>query len=85
MPIWVSKCDNQCGILFNPNKDLLKSKAAENRFNLYYYANYEYERKETPKQTLLTLDSRAQKREEAADFDNNEDKVPHLETALATK
>ncbi len=83
--MWLTKCEGQMGILFNPNKDLLRSKGAENKFNLYYYANYEFDKTETPKQTILTVDSRAGKKEEVADFDNEQCKVPHLETAISLK
>ena len=31
LPIWVTCVNDQWGILFNPNKDLMKSYAAENR------------------------------------------------------
>ena len=85
LPMWLTKCEGQMGILFNPNKDLLRSKGAENKFNLYYYANYEFDKTETPKQTILTVDSRAGKKEEVADFDNEQCKVPHLETAISLK
>ena len=85
MPMWLTKCDGLMGILFNPNKDLLKNKGAETKFNLYYYSNYEFEKTEKPKQTMLTIDSRAQKVQEEADFDNTENKVPALETAILTK
>jgi hypothetical protein len=32
LPIWVTKCDGHVGILFNPNRDLMRSHTAENRF-----------------------------------------------------
>lgn len=85
MPIWISKCEGQMGILFSPNKDLLKSKGAENKFNLYYYANFEFDKTQKPKQTMLTIDSRAAQREAEVDFDKVECKPPALETAILTK
>ena len=33
LPIWVTCVNGNWGILFNPNKDLMKSYAAENRLN----------------------------------------------------
>ena len=84
LPIWLTKCEGHMGIIFNPNKDLLKSKGMENKFNLYYYANYEFDKTETPKQTMLTIDSRTNQKEEAAGFDG-ENIVPPLETALHFK
>ena len=41
------------GLIFNPYKGF--PKGMENKFNLYYYANYEFDKTETPKQTLLTI------------------------------
>ena len=84
LPIWLTKCEGHMGLIFNPNKDLLKSKGMENKFNLYYYANYEFDKTETPKQTLLTIDSRTNQKEEAAGFDE-ENTVPPLETAVHSK
>ena len=34
LPIWVSCVNDQWGVLFNPNMDLLKSHSAENRQNI---------------------------------------------------
>jgi hypothetical protein len=31
LPIWVVKCNGKVGVLFNPNKELMKSHHAENR------------------------------------------------------
>ena len=31
LPIWVSCVNGEYGVLFNPNKDLMKSYSAENR------------------------------------------------------
>ena len=30
-PLWVTKCNDQMGVLFNPNKELMRSHNAENR------------------------------------------------------
>jgi len=84
LPIWLTKCEGQMGLIFNPNKDLLKSKGMENKFNLYYFANYEFDKTETPKQTLITIDSRGGQKEEVAGFDE-EDTTPPLETAIHSK
>ena len=32
LPIWVTCINNEWGVLFNPNRDLMKSYSAENRF-----------------------------------------------------
>ena len=32
LPIWVTVLQDSWGVLFNPNKDLMKSYAAENRW-----------------------------------------------------
>ena len=57
----------------------------ENKFDLYYYANYEFDKTETPKQTLITIDSRGGKKEEVAGFDQEENILPPLETAINSK
>ena len=85
LPIWVTKCDEQLGIIFNPNSNLMKSRGMENKFDLYYYANYEFDKTETPKQTLITIDSRGGKKEEVAGFDQEENILPPLETAINSK
>ena len=33
LPIWVTCINNEWGVLFNPNRDLMKSYSAENRFD----------------------------------------------------
>ena len=33
LPIWVTCINNEWGVLFNPNRDLMKSYSAENRFS----------------------------------------------------
>ena len=30
-PLWVTKCNEMMGVLFNPNKELMRSHNAENR------------------------------------------------------
>ena len=32
LPIWVTKCNDQVGVLFNPNRELMRSHHAENRY-----------------------------------------------------
>ena len=34
LPIWVTCINNEWGVLFNPNRDLMKSYSAENRQDL---------------------------------------------------
>ena len=31
LPIWITKCNEQVGVLFNPNRELMRSYHAENR------------------------------------------------------
>jgi hypothetical protein len=31
LPMWLTKCDGQLGLLFNPNRDLLRTRGAENK------------------------------------------------------
>ena len=52
---------------------------------MYYFADREFEKGETPKQTILTVDATAKKEEETKDFDNTEIAPPPLETAIGTK
>jgi len=87
LPMWLTKCDGQLGILFNPNKDIFRNKAAENKFELYYYANFEFGKSEKPKETILTIDSRngAKKDDSDKGFDPTVVKIPPLETAIHTK
>ncbi|KAK3850658.1 hypothetical protein Pcinc_042648 [Petrolisthes cinctipes] len=55
LPIWVTRCNDSYGVLFNPNRDLIRDYHAENRFDLYYYSS-------NPRQTtstVLTIDTRS--------------------------
>lgn len=85
LPVWVSCVNGNWGVLFNPNKDLLKSHSAENRFQLYYYSNHiSKDRSET----LLTIDSRSSNiknnfDDDTEDFDN--ECIDPLEKAIQTK
>ena len=36
-PIWVTSVNNNWGVLFNPNRDLMKSYSAENRFQFFLF------------------------------------------------
>ncbi len=31
LPIWITRCNGKVGILFNPNRELMRSYHAENR------------------------------------------------------
>ena len=57
------------------------------RFELYYYANFEFGKSEKPKETILTIDSRngAKKDDSDKGFDPTVVKIPPLETAIHTK
>jgi hypothetical protein len=86
LPIWISRCNDQMGILFNPNRELMRSYHAENRFQLYYYSNADF-KKEERKETILTVDTRSQKN--MAHMNSNDDfddaKEPALQLAIKTK
>ena len=86
LPVWVSCVNGHWGVLFNPNKDLLKSHSAENRFQLYYYSDNT--KKDDSEETLLTIDSRNKNvnnnyDDEPDEFDN--EILDPLEKAIQTK
>lgn len=66
LPIWVTCINNCWGVLFNPNRDLMKSYSAENRrgvwprlvlrFHLFYYSNGNQPKDK--KDTTLIIDTR---------------------------
>ena len=112
LPMWLTKCNGQMGILFNPNKDLFRNKAAENkyelynyrlcnlvilkplynpflfnRFNLYYYASFQFGKKVTPTETILTMDSKkgAKPKTPEKGFENTEENEHALENCIHTK
>ena len=73
LPIWVTCINNEWGVLFNPNRDLMKSYSAENRqdlgtewcfvilcrFHLFYYSNGNHGKdKKNAKDTMLVIDTR---------------------------
>ena len=41
-PIWVTCVNNNWGVLFNPNRDLMKSYSAENRFDKQKFAALQF-------------------------------------------
>ena len=87
LPMWMTKCNGQMGILFNPNKELMRSYHAENRFQLYYFSNFEF-KKEDRKETVLTIDTRRKGTGPVSnDMDNDyEDNTePPVESAIKTK
>ncbi|XP_050726307.1 inactive ubiquitin carboxyl-terminal hydrolase MINDY-4B-like isoform X2 [Eriocheir sinensis] len=55
LPIWVTRCNDSYGILFNPNRDLIRDYHAENRFDLYYYSSNSSQ----SVTTILTIDTRS--------------------------
>jgi hypothetical protein len=91
LPMWVTKVNGQIGVLFNPNKELMRSYNAENRFQLYYYSDAEF-KKEERKDTVLTIDTRTkidkhitQKDEmDDGDLDDDMQEAP-LQLAIKTK
>ena len=99
LPIWVTCVNDDWGVLFNTNKDLMKSYSAENRlkflcffkntnpsvrFPLYYFNNRVSKEK---KETILMVDTRGNKtRNNMAGFDDFEDlENDPLEDAIQSK
>lgn len=74
LPIWVTRCNGSYGVLFNPNRELLRDYHAENRFNLYYYSCSSNH----PAPTLVTIDARTPTATE-------EFSAPDLENLIHTK
>jgi len=88
LPIWVTCINDNWGVLFNPNKDLMKSYSAENRFYLFYYSSFIQQNTKDPKDTLLIVDTRGVKvkgslSEMDEDFDEMEEDP--LASAIQTK
>ncbi|XP_047490963.1 inactive ubiquitin carboxyl-terminal hydrolase MINDY-4B-like [Penaeus chinensis] len=74
LPIWVVRSDDAYGVLFNPNRELLRDYHAENRFDLYYYSSSNNQNKST----IVTIDTR--------NASNNDDyNTPVLENIIHTK
>ena len=87
LPIWVTCINDEWGVLFNPNKDLMKSYSAENRFHLFYYSST-VPAKGPAKDTLLVIDTRGVKvKSDTAEFDDDLDEVEDdpLASAIQTK
>ena len=88
LPIWVTVIQDSWGVLFNPNKDLMKSYSAENRFHLFYYSST-VPAKGPAKDTLLVIDTRGVKvrSDNMAEFDDDhdEDEEDPLAEAIQTK
>ncbi|ROT70578.1 hypothetical protein C7M84_011127 [Penaeus vannamei] len=74
LPIWVVRSDDSYGVLFNPNRELLRDYHAENRFDLYYYSSSNNHNKST----IVTIDTR--------NASTNDDyNTPVLENIIHTK
>ncbi|XP_042221225.1 inactive ubiquitin carboxyl-terminal hydrolase MINDY-4B-like isoform X2 [Homarus americanus] len=73
-PVWVTRCNDSYGILFNPNKELTRDYHAENRFDLYYYSASTNQKSAT----IITIDTRNQTVKE-------EYNSPYLENLIHTK
>jgi len=91
LPMWVTKVNDNYGVLFNPNKELMRSYAAENRFQLYYFSDAEF-KKEERKDTVLTIDTRNTKTRTLNETNNFDDadledgiQEPPLQLAIKTK
>ena len=99
LPVWVSCVNGNWGVLFSPNKDLLKSEnrlesialsALETiilfllfRFQIHYYSSFPMKERD---ETVLTVDSRSKNinNNYGDDVDENEMTDP-LEKAIQTK
>ena len=77
---------DQVGVLFNPNRELMRSHHAENRFPLFYYADAEF-KKEERRETQLIIDTRTKtliaNPQNQDDYDDM--KEPPLQCAIKTK
>ena len=86
LPVWVSCVNGNWGVLFNPNKDLMKSYAAENRFMLYYYSNT---LTKATRETKLVIDTRGTNKAPAVIEEDLEiedvDSEDTMERAIQTK
>jgi len=86
LPIWVTYIKGKWGVLFNPNKDLMKSYSAENRFQMFYYSSTVTKAKD---ETILTIDTRGAKpRSEVVEDPEEPEEDKHiepLEKAIQTK
>ena len=93
LPIWLTLCNGHIGILFNPNRDLMKNYSAENRFQLYYYSNCLIkEVLKERRETILTIDTRGNRPQFSADLQDNdldnddpEEERDPLQLAIQTK
>ncbi|XP_063841873.1 inactive ubiquitin carboxyl-terminal hydrolase MINDY-4B-like isoform X2 [Scylla paramamosain] len=56
LPIWVTRCNDAYGLLFNPNRDLIRDYHAENRFDLHYFSSTITQ----TDATIVTIDTRNQ-------------------------
>lgn len=74
LPIWVTRCNDSYGLLFNPNRDLIRDYHAENRFELHYFSSTVTQ----TSATIVTIDTRNQV---AVEEYNN----PPLENLIHTK
>ncbi|XP_071530558.1 inactive ubiquitin carboxyl-terminal hydrolase MINDY-4B-like [Panulirus ornatus] len=73
-PIWVTRFNDSYGVLFNPNKDLIRDYHAENRFDLYYYSSNTSQ----TAATVLTINTRHQ-------TTRKERQYPPIEKIIHTK
>jgi len=93
LPIWITCVNDNWGVLFNPNRDLMKNYSAENRFQLYYYSNCQMkEVLKERRETILTIDTRGTRpkfsqeyKDNDPDNDDPEEERDPLQTAVQTK
>jgi len=74
-PIWLTAGGDNFGVLFNPNKELMRDYRSENRFQLFYYNGSGNQ----TGNTLIGLDTRV-----ARSF-YDEEETPMLENVVLTK
>uniref|UniRef100_T1IVG0 DM10 domain-containing protein n=1 Tax=Strigamia maritima TaxID=126957 RepID=T1IVG0_STRMM len=75
LPIWITCVNSHYGILFNPNKDLIRDYHAEKRFDLHYYSCSQLQ----IHPTILNIETRFTKQRDEQKF------RPPLESLILSK
>ena len=100
LPIWVTRISDNWGVLFNPNRDLMKSYSAENRFGsqvemgdnfyisrftLFYYSNADAKGKGKTEIKIDTMGGEVKKLVVNDEFNMEELEQDDLKLAIQTK
>ncbi|ESO98944.1 hypothetical protein LOTGIDRAFT_75147, partial [Lottia gigantea] len=82
-PIWLTVINDQIGLIFSTNLDLISDWRVEHRFMLYYYTGLLSQNQ----QTVLSIGNRNHRRPKTARLAQREDekKIPPLEQCICTK